>query len=59
MSKYSDWENDEQDFKRPKRLPGKDKLEKHRKAIYDMIDNEFDEDYFNEAYSNNEYDERY
>lgn len=58
MRKYQDWEEDEyRSFKKPKRVADKDKLGKHRKAIYDMLDNEFDEDYFDEAYSDEEYDE--
>lgn len=59
MSRNRDWdyEEDYRDFKRPKRIE-KDKLNKHRKAIYDMIDDDdFDEDYFDEAYSHDDEDE--
>lgn len=47
MSKYREWdyEDDYRDFKKPKKVQ-KDKFGKHRKAIYDMIDDEEDDDYF-------------
>lgn len=59
MSRNRDWdyEEDYRDFKKPKKIE-KDKFNKHRKAIYDMIeDDEFDEDYFDEAYSHDDEDE--
>lgn len=47
MSRYrdSDYEDDYRDFKKPKKVQ-KDKFGKHRNAIYDMIDDEEDDDYF-------------
>jgi hypothetical protein len=58
MAKNSEWEGDEyRDFKKPKRVADKDKLGKHRKAIYDMLDSEVDEDYFNDNYLDEDYDE--
>jgi hypothetical protein len=39
----SDYDDDYREFKKPKRIE-KDKFGKHRKAIYDMLDDE-DEDY--------------
>lgn len=47
MSRYrdSDYDDDYRDFKKPKKVQ-KDKFGKHRNAIYDMIDDEEDDDYF-------------
>ena len=57
MSKNTDWEDDEyRSFKKPKKVD-KDKFVKHRKAIYEMLDNEVEEDYFNDTYSDEDYDE--
>jgi hypothetical protein len=39
----SDYDDEYREFKKPKRIE-KDKFGKHRKAIYDMLDDE-DEDY--------------
>jgi hypothetical protein len=59
MSKYrdSDYEDEYRDFKRPKKIE-KDKFGKHRNAIYDMLEDEEDED----SYGDNiryEFDEEY
>ena len=57
MSKNTDWEDDEyRSFKKPKKVD-QDKFGKHRKAIYEMLDNEVEEDYFNDTYSDEDYDE--
>ncbi len=48
MSRHRDWDYEEDDyrnFKKPKKVE-KDKLNKHRKAIYDMIEDDEDEEYF-------------
>jgi hypothetical protein len=48
MSRHRDWDYDEDEyrnFKKPKKVE-KDKLNKHRKAIYDMIEDDEDEEYF-------------
>jgi hypothetical protein len=48
MSRHRDWDYDEDEyrnFKKPKKVE-KDKLNKHRKAIYDMIEDDDDEEYF-------------
>ena len=59
MSKNTDWEDDEyRSFKKPKKVD-KDKFGKHRKAIYEMLDNEVEEDYFNDTQSDEDYDEVY
>ena len=53
----SDYDDEYREFKKPKRIE-KDKFGKHRKAIYDMLDDE-DED---EDYGDNiryEFDEEY
>jgi len=59
MSRYrdSDYEDEYRDFKRPKKIE-KDKFGKHRNAIYDMLDEEDEED----SYGDNiryEFDEEY
>lgn len=57
MSKrYDDWDDDDSfHHKTPKRIE-KDVFSKHKKAVYDLIDNEEDEeeDYFTENYSSDE-----
>ena len=55
----SDWEEDDyRSFKKPKRVDReKDVYSKHRNAIYDMLDNEEEEDYFDDDYSDDNYDE--
>jgi hypothetical protein len=51
MSKYRDWEQDEyRDIKKPKRAEVKDKLGKHRKSIYEILDDEIQENYYAEDY---------
>lgn len=49
MSRQRDWdyEEDYRDFKRPKKID-KDKFGKHRNAIYDMLDDEDEDDYYSE-----------
>ena len=59
MSRYrdSDYEDEYRDFKKPKKVT-KDKFGKHRNAIYDMLDEEDEED----SYGDNiryEFDEEY
>lgn len=58
MSKHRrGWDEEEyHDYKQPKRIE-KDKLNKHKKAIYDMIDEEDDSDYFTDDYSYDEFEE--
>jgi hypothetical protein len=55
MSRYrdSDYDDEYRSYKQPRTLK-KDSFNKHKKAIYDMIDNEEDDLYFTEDYS---YDE--
>lgn len=58
MSRHRDWDYEDDDyrsFKKPKKVE-KDKLNKHRKAIYEMIDDEEDEEYFTD-YREYEFDE--
>jgi hypothetical protein len=54
MSKYSDWdyEDEYRDFKRPKKIQ-KDKFGKHKNAIYDLIEDELNDDYS----EHNQYDD--
>ena len=40
----SDYDDEYREFKKPKRIE-KDKFGKHRKAIYDMLEDEDEEDY--------------
>ena len=59
MSKIRDWdyEDDYRDFKRPKKID-KDKFGKHRNAIYDMLDDEDEDDYYSEnRVVDNDFDE--
>lgn len=59
MSKQRDWdyEDDYRDFKRPKKID-KDKFGKHRNAIYDMLDDEDEDDYYSEnRVVDNDFDE--
>lgn len=58
MRKFRDSEYDDEyrDFKKPKRIE-KDKFGKHRNAIYDMIEDEDEDDYYSENRSLGEYDE--
>ena len=46
MSRYrdSEYEDEYRDFKKPKKI-SKDKFGKHRKAIYDILEDEEDENY--------------
>lgn len=58
--KRNNWEDEEYLRKQPRQE--KDRLSKHRKAIYDMIDDEEDNlydqyDYFTDIYSNIDNDE--
>ena len=54
----SDYDDDYREFKKPKRIE-KDKFGKHRKAIYDMLDDE--DDYYSEnrVVQYDEFDEEY
>jgi hypothetical protein len=59
MSKMRDWDNEDdyRDFKRPKKID-KDKFGKHRNAIYDMLDDEDEDDYYSEnRVVDNDFDE--
>lgn len=57
MSKHRDWHYDDDYRDKAPRRVEKDKFEKHKKAIYDMIDDEDDSDYFTDDYSyDNDYD---
>ena len=59
MSKIRDWdhEDDYRDFKKPKKIE-KDKFGKHRNAIYDMLDDEDEDDYYSEnRVVDNDFDE--
>ena len=59
MSKQRDWdyEDDYRDFKRPKKID-KDKFGKHRNAIYDMLDDEDEDDYYSDnRVVDNDFDE--
>lgn len=57
MSRNREWdyEEDYRDFKKPKRVE-KDKFNKHKKAIYEMMDDEEDDTYFTD-YRDYEFDE--
>ena len=46
MGRYrdADYEDEYRDFKKPKKI-SKDKFGKHRKAIYDILEDEEDENY--------------
>ena len=57
MSKHRrGWDEEEyREHKQPKRIE-KDKLTKHKKAIYDMVDEEDDSDYFTDDYSYDEFE---
>jgi hypothetical protein len=58
MPKYREWESDEyRHFKKPKRVESKDKLGKHRKSIYDILDNEIQDDYYAEDYDEFEHED--
>ena len=53
----NNWE-DEEELRKPVRQE-KDRLNKHRKAIYDMIDDEEDDEYFTDNYSYDYEDDEY
>lgn len=53
----NNWE-DEEELRKPVRQE-KDRLSKHRKAIYDMIDDEEDDEYFTDNYSYDYEDDEY
>lgn len=50
----SDYYDEYRDFKRPKKVE-KDKSHKHKKSLYDQMENEFEEDDFDVIYD--EFDE--
>lgn len=52
----SEYDDDYRDFKKPKRIE-KDKFGKHRNAIYDMIEDEDEDDYYSDNRSLGDYDE--
>ena len=58
MSRYrdSEYEDEYRDFKKPKKI-SKDKFGKHRNAIFDMLEDEEDEDYGDDI--RYEFDEEY
>lgn len=52
MRKYRDWDSDYydeyRDFKKPKKIE-KDKSHKYKKSVHEMVDEVFDEDYFDDV----------
>ena len=50
------WHDEEEDLKKPRRYE-KDTLDKYKKSVYDLIDDDEDDEYFTENYSYNDFDD--
>ena len=50
------WRDEEENFKKPRRFE-KDALDKYKHSVYNLIDDENEDEYFTEDYSYDEFDE--